>query len=112
MDDSSNDIWQDIVHPPTSFIGDMGAELAMRELNSALTEPAVTNCPLCIQSPNIPGHTIKYCPVVQKLGLHFPDTNPHKNESSNPTTGSPPPPTPTMRLPENSFEHDSISRSI
>ena len=112
MDDSSNDTWQDVISPPISLIGDSGAKLAMRESKSVSNEPAIMNCLLCIHSPNIPGHTIKHCPVVQKLGLRIPKMNPHTNESSNPTTGSPPPPTPTMRLPENSFEHDSISRSI
>ena len=113
MDDSSNDTWQDVISPPNFFIGDSGAELAMRESNSISTESEITNCPLCIYSPNIPGHTIEHYPVVQQLGLRLPGTNPHTNESSNPTTGSPPPPTTkTMRSPENSFECGSISRSI
>ena len=108
MDDSSNDTWQDVISPPNSFIGDSGAELIMRESNSVSTEPAITNCTLCIHSPNIPGHTIAYCPVVQKLGLRLPETNPHTKRPSNPTTGSPPPTKTTMRLSENSFERGSL----
>ena len=112
MDDSSNDTWQDVISPPSSFIGDSGAELATRESNCISTEPATTNCSLCRHLPNIIGHTFKPCPIIQKLGLRLPDMNPPRNESSNPTTGSQSPPKPTMRLSENSFERDLISGSI
>ena len=38
MDDSSNDTWQDVISQQTSFIGDSGVELAMRESNSVSPE--------------------------------------------------------------------------
>ena len=87
MNDFSNDTWQDIISPPTSSIGDNRPDLAM-------TEPATThtNCSLRRQPLNIVGHTLRNCPIIQQLGLRFPDTNPPTNESLNPTTGPPPPP--------------------
>ena len=84
----------------------------MRESNSVSTEPAITNCPLCIHSPNTHCHTINHYIVVQKLGLRLPEINLRTNEYSNPTTGSPPPTTTTMRSQEKSFERGSISGSI
>ena len=112
MEDSSSDTWQDVISPPNSIIQDSGAQLAMRGSNSILTEPVIMNCPVCINSPNIPGHTIEHCPVIQKLGLHLPETNSQINGPSSSVTEHPPPPTTTMRTPENYFERGSISESI
>ena len=102
MDDSSDDTWQDVISPPTSSIEDSRPDLVM-------TEPAIkhTNCPLCRQPPNIVGHKLEHCPILQQHGLRLPDTlvNLPPNESSNPTTEPPPPSSPT-------FENNSISGSI
>ena len=66
-----------------------------------------------MSSPNVPGHTIKHCPVIQKSGLRLPKTNSQTNGPSNSVTEPPPPPPTTiLRTPENSFERGSISESI
>ena len=95
LNDSSNDTWQDVIGPPNSVIWDSGLKLAMRKsIDSTLTKSKITNgnCSLCTHSPNIPGHAIECCPVIQKLGLSLPETNLQPNSSSHLVTGPPPPP--------------------
>ena len=67
LDDSSNDTWLDVISDPHSVIQDSEKQLAMRRpTDSTLTKSPITNgnCTLCIHLPNIPGHTIKCCPVI------------------------------------------------
>ena len=88
-----------------------------RSTDSISNEPMITNnCPLYRHSPNVPGHTIENCPVIQQFGLRLQETSSQPNSSSRPVTGppspSPSPPTSPMRSPENSYEHGLISESI
>ena len=109
LNDPSDDTWQDIRPPPSSNALDSGAQQAMRvSTDSISTEPLITdtNCPVCRNSPGIPGHTLQQCPVIRQLGLQLPDTTSPPPPSFRPVMEYPPPSPPTtpMRSHEDSNE--------
>ena len=116
LNDPSDDTWQDIRPPPSLNVLNSGAQQAMRvSTDSISTEPSITyNCPVCQNSPGIPGHTLQQCPVVMQLGLRLPDTTSPPSPSFRPVTEHPPPSPPTtpMRLHDDSNDQGSISKSI
>ena len=79
LDDPSDNTWQAIHPPPSSNALDSGAQQAMRVSTDCIsTKPSITdtNCPVCRNSPGVPGHTLQQCPVIMQLGLRLPDTTP------------------------------------
>ena len=117
LNDPSDDTWQDICPSPSSNALDNGAQQAMRvSTDSSSTKPLITdtNCPVCQNSPGIPGHTLQQCLVVRHLRLRLPDTTPPPSPSFCPVTEYPPLSLPTapMRSHEDSNEQGSISESI
>ena len=71
LDNPSDESWQNIRPPPSSTVPDNGAPQLLRVSTDSLsTKPSTTsNCPLCRNSLDIPGHTLEQCPIVTQLGL-------------------------------------------